>query len=339
MKKRKSVFVILLCVLAVTAVGIFSACEKTEQTPSVPELSEWMAMIDDSAPITDLAIPGSHDSGTAGMISLCETQDKDFAGQLAAGARYFDVRVRQKGNGDLVFYHTLSSNNSYETFLSDISSFLEKNPSEFLILDYQHRDPSGDRDYDNLLFSMLQSALGEDALLCAPDGMSDTDYVNSLTIGDVRGKVLVTLGDSKNVCDYSFVMVRDADESVREGSVLHSPYIGDYNRSDSSEYVEKYLDEYIKLYTRYDGGICVLQGQLTGGILEDVEARHNANMSAWIRALKNNPNLLKDINVIMRDYLNSKKCCDIIELNKYKGYVAPLKANAFDAMVAKLANY
>ena len=41
----------------------------------------------------------------------------------------------------------------------------------------------------------------------------------------------------------------------------------------------------------------------------------------------------------MRDYLNSKKCCDIIELNKYKGYVAPVKANDCDAMVEKLANY
>ena len=332
-KKYLIIFAVILIVCSLAAVG---ACQKTQESEDVTELSYWMSYIKDDAPITDIAIPGTHDSGTLGMISVCETQNKDFAGQLATGARYFDVRVRDKGD-EMVFYHTLSSSNTYKAFLEDIEEFLTANPTEFLILDYQHRDPSGDKEFDNKLFSMLLEKLGEERIVCAPEGMSDIDYVNSLTLGDVRGKVLAVLGDEKGVTDYSFVMVRDADAAAREGSVLHSPYVGNYNKSGSEEYVNNYLDEYISMYSQYDGGICVLQGQLTGGVLEDKEAKHDPNMSAWIRALKDDGERLSKINVIMRDYITSQKSMDIIELNIYKGYVKDSLINEFNEIVEKLA--
>ena len=333
---KKKYLIIFAAVLIACSLLAASACEKTQESEDVAELSYWMSYIKDDAPITDIAIPGTHDSGTLGMISVCETQNKDFAGQLATGARYFDVRVRDKGD-EMVFYHTLSSSNTYKAFLEDIEEFLTANPTEFLILDYQHRDPAGDKEFDNKLFSMLLEKLGKERIVCAPEGMSNIDYVNSLTLGDVRGKVLAVLGDEKGVTDYSFVMVRDADASAREGSVLHSPYVGKYNKSDSEEYVNNYLDEYISMYSQYDGGICVLQGQLTGGVLEDKEAKHDPNMSAWIRALKDDGERLSKINVIMRDYITSQKSMDIIELNIYKGYVKDSLINEFNEIVEKLA--
>ena len=333
--KRKSIAVILI-IVALACACVFAACESTIETPMVEELSSWMSMIEDDTLVTELVIPGTHDSGTLGMVSICETQNKDFAAQLAAGARYFDVRLRLKGNGDIVFYHTFSSKNTYDDFLTDIKEFLDENESEFLILDYQHRDPA-ESAFDDILFGMLEEALGSERILCAPEGMSDINFVNSLTLGEARGKVLVTLGAEKGSDKYDFVMVRDANEEALEGSVLHSPYIGKYNRSSSEEYVNNYLDEYIKLYSQYGGGICVLQGQLTGGILEHEEAKHDPNMTAWLNALEKDSQTLDKINVVMRDYITSKKCADIIKLNKFKGFVEEECAEAFDAMVAKLA--
>ena len=298
-----------------------------------------MGMIDDDVPVTDIVMPGSHDSGTYGMLFLGETQSLSFGDQMRSGASYFDVRIRRTGEGELRFYHgILTSENGYGDFLSDTVRFLEENPTEFLILDYQHRDPAGDREFDNTLFSMLLDALGEERILCAPDGMSDLDYVDSLTLGEARGKVLVTFGADARSTDYDFVMVRDSDGGTRAGSVLQSPY-DEGNNVQSEEYVNRVFGEYIAQYSAYGGGICVLQTQLLAGndngfVPQSMEEVHNPNVTAWIKSCKDDPDLLGDLNIIMRDYLTPRKCIDIIELNKYKNFVAEEHASAFDALVA-----
>ena len=273
------------------------------------------------------------------MLFLGETQSLSFGDQMRSEARYFDVRIRRTGEGELRFYHgILTSENGYGDFLSDTVRFLEENPTEFLILDYQHRDPAGDREFDNTLFSMLLDALGEDRILCVPDGMSDLDYVDSLTLGEARGKVLVTFGADARSTDYDFVMVRDSDGGTRAGSVLHSPY-DEGNDVQSEEYVNRVFGEYIAQYSAYGGGICVLQTQLLAGndngfVPQSMEEIHDPNVTAWIKSCKDDPDLLGDLNIIMRDYLTPRKCIDIIELNKYKNFVAEEHASAFDALVA-----
>ena len=223
--------------------------------------------------------------------------------------------------------------------MEDIEEFLTKHPTEFLILDYQHRDPA-ESAFDAILFDMLEEALGKERILCAPEGMSDIEFVNSLTLGQARGKVLVTLGADELPEGYDFVMKRDTNEEGREGSVLHSPYVSDYNKkADSQEYIEKHLDEYIDMYSQFDGGICVLQCQLTQMILENTEAKHDENMSPWIRALKTDKERLGAVNVIMRDYLNSKKCADIVALNAAKGLVKEQRSEEFSALEEKFAAY
>ena len=335
MKKKATVFIILIIIFTCAV----CACARTQETPVAAELSYWMDMIKDEALITEMAIPGAHDAGTKGMVSIRETQNKDFAGMLADGARYFDVRLRLKGDGDIIFYHTYDAQLSYEEYLEDIEEFLTKHPTEFLILDYQHRDPA-ESAFDAILFDMLEEALGKERILCAPEGMSDIEFVNSLTLGQARGKVLVTLGADELPEGYDFVMKRDTNEEGREGSVLHSPYVSDYNKkADSQEYIEKYLDEYIDMYSQFDGGICVLQCQLTQMILENTEAKHDENMSPWIRALKTDKERLGAVNVIMRDYLNSKKCADIVALNAAKGLVKEQRSEEFSALEEKFAAY
>ena len=348
---------VVFVLLAVATAGfacIFSSCNLLESVFPGQEgvdsrsdgghdyaalLGGWMGMIDDDALVTEIVMPGSHDSGTYGMLFLGETQSLSFGDQMRSEARYFDVRIRRTGEGELRFYHSiLTSENGYGDFLSDAVRFLEENPTEFLILDYQHRDPAGDRESDNTLFSMLLDALGEERILCAPDGMSDLDYVDSLTLGEARGKVLVTFGADARSTDYDFVMVRDSDGGTRAGSVLHSPY-DERNDVQSEEYVNRVFGEYIAQYSAYDGGICVLQTQLLAGndngfVPQSMEEVHNPNVTAWIKSCKDDPDLLAALNVIMRDYLTPRKCIDIIELNKYKNFVAEEHASAFDALVA-----
>jgi hypothetical protein len=60
--------------------------------PDVPEPSIWMSKIADGTPISQLTIPGTHDSCAISMVPIAGCQDLSIADQLRLGIRYFDIR-------------------------------------------------------------------------------------------------------------------------------------------------------------------------------------------------------------------------------------------------------
>lgn len=100
MKKFRKFLIAIIIVLSIS-VFVLAACdnvpESTVSDEPVAELSSWMSMIEDDTLLTELVIPGSHDSGTKGMNLFAETQDKTYLEQLERGFRYFDTRVMYTG--------------------------------------------------------------------------------------------------------------------------------------------------------------------------------------------------------------------------------------------------
>ncbi|XP_033746051.1 PI-PLC X domain-containing protein 3-like [Pecten maximus] len=118
-------------------------------------------------PLSCLAIPGSHDSGAYGLDksagvsvdepksisvlgSLCcgaglslisrwsVTQDISLLQQLEAGVRYLDLRVCVKPEtADAHFLHGLYGS-KVMTALKEVKEFLNKNPKEVVLLDFNH---------------------------------------------------------------------------------------------------------------------------------------------------------------------------------------------------------
>ena len=252
--------------------------------------------------------------------TVAETQNRSIAAQLGSGTRYFDLRVQSTKKG-LVFYHSVFNGNSYTEARSDILDFLAANPSEFVILDFQHFKGDGTQE---LLLNDIKQNLADVALSNDSD-LSDEDFISSLTLSDVRGKCLIFWGDEETLPDLDFVFLRNNDGGTRENSCLHSFYIGGYNKKSSSWYIENALPEYIEMRKEQDKGLFVLQGQLTDGLFirgpRLREAGHNRNMSAYIGELANSSDL-GYINIIMRDYTGPSKNAEIIALNAAKGLYA-----------------
>lgn len=108
--------------------------------------------------LSETVITGSHDSFTYDLssITLCDSdpnkseaalipkfglkfakaQSLNFAEQLASGIRYFDVRLC-KQNGRVFTTHSLLSNRTFEEQTDVLRSFLDNNPYEIIILDFQ----------------------------------------------------------------------------------------------------------------------------------------------------------------------------------------------------------
>ena len=333
MKKFRILFISIIIVLSVSLL-IFAACdnvpEGTVSDEPVAELSSWMSMIEDDTLLTELVIPGSHDSGTKGMNLVAETQDKTYLEQLERGFRYFDTRVMYTG-GEFYMYHSVKGEMKYSQVLEDVKAFLDENPTETVILDFQWTEGGNDKG----IFDMLEEKLSDK--LINVEGESALEFVKALTLGEARGKCLIFVGQDESNLDRPYQIARDKDSEEREGSALRSYYNVSYNRSSSQKYIEKYIPEYIEMFKNSKGGMFVLQGQLTYMLtsIRDGEAKHDSNMNAYVKGLYES-NDLQYINIIMRDFVNCEKASYILNLNVAKKLVKAADVEAYKSM---LKNY
>lgn len=69
----------------------------------------WMKEVGDDVKVCNIAIPGTHDSGTFGVKYhaqfAAQTQRYNFKDQWSIGVRSFDLRVRNATNGEARLYH------------------------------------------------------------------------------------------------------------------------------------------------------------------------------------------------------------------------------------------
>ena len=120
-----------------------------------------------NTPLSDVAIPGAHDSGTFNLDatdfdkqsgSSCtsyvplfshvatlvkrwsQTQNIDFTHQLDVGVRYFDFRLAFTGSPGQGWriVHTQFSSDPLTVDLSSIASWARSHPTEVVIIDVQH---------------------------------------------------------------------------------------------------------------------------------------------------------------------------------------------------------
>lgn len=303
-------------------------------------LTEWMSYISDDAPVTRLAIPGSHDSGCSGMPWYAETQDLNFAEQLARGVRYFDIRVNKKG-GDLVIFHGPVNGTDYVELLYQIDEFMDAHPSEFLILDFSHFK----NDSESEVFRLFDEIVSAERVV-NDTCMTDSEYLDSLTLGDVRGKCVVFVDpeETEFCCrDYLFFKMGDEVEAGQENVFsLVSPYKKLWNGSSAKKLTDKILDRYIDTFKGIDSGFFVLQCQLTDNALvfgpRYREGKLIERANDFVRALYDNAEDLPYINIIMRDFVTCEKTALIVGLNIAKGWVSGEKAESFAASLAEFTD-
>ena len=337
-------FLVILGAILIVIIGcsVF-AHSKNDKTQPTVEMSRWMNYIRDDAPLKSVAIPGAHDAGTAGISYLAETQDRDTAQLLACGTRYLDLRVAQAGK-ELKIYHGPFKGVTLQQVMNAVATFLQENPTEMLILDFQHFD--GDAQQKAL--ETVESTLGlynehDDAfqtVVLNNTDKTDVEFVDGLTLGECRGKCLILWGGDKanEFCaEKPYVFKRNNDNGTRENSVLHSYYEGALNKKSSSRYVEKALPHYIDLYKQQNSGLFVLQGQLTDGMFvfgpRFREAQHVGNMNKYVESLSSS-NDLEIINIIIRDFVSPHKNALTINLNSAKGFVKSESTADFNKLIA-----
>lgn len=158
---------------------------------------QWMSAFTDrdDLSLSDITIPASHDAGLSenhfypyhktSPRKHCVCQEYDIAGQLAAGSRFFDLRIEKKGNhlhtlhgegfGRLGGAHGQKAGEIFE----QVRTFLDTNDKEIVILRITHTEAKHN------VHQLVADKLGDRLYKCRP-----TTKIALAKLSKMKGKAI-----------------------------------------------------------------------------------------------------------------------------------------------------
>ena len=316
----------------------------------------WMSYLSDETLLVDVVMPGSHDAGTMSITAEnLHTQSSGFYDQLIGGVRYFDMRVAEfKGtvrcihaNSNDGINDTNGTGVEFATVLSDIQRFLNDNPYEILILDFQHLW----NDFESQVVPMIKESLSD--MMLTKD--KATNYL-SLTVGQLRqwgvNIIVIVQDDSGELSGATMPSFDNYNWMYKRTENLRSEYDGDTHRSSASDLIAIWPSYFNNFTEDQYNKVFVLQTQLTAEsgsetlgaeknlVEREKSIRNDANK--FFRNLKNDPTNLAKVNVIMRDFVvddlsgvdsAQSSIQSIIFLNVYKNQIKETELERFKLLI------
>lgn len=280
--------------------------------------ANWMSYIKDEAKLTNVVMPGSHNSATMGMNKFARCQNGSLYAQAMHGVRMFDLRFKATKKGELIAAHGLMNGMPAEQVFENLKRLLDST-NEFFVISIQTYMNQGfgpitlhynsNNDETNRLIRTYLS----------PEKYALTDCGNmaELTMGDIRkaGKKYILI-NQKEEYDFS----------------VNAPFSGPWDPVVFGYKPEKFIKEIQKyLCTDFDG-IHWLQTQQTPNLnTENGWTKWPDELDESVRALF--PQLIADIaadpvklgrvNIVAGDFMARDyfKANLILRLNLLKGNV------------------
>lgn len=152
--------------------------------------STWMKSIRDEVKLSEMALPGSHDSATFNVTltpivsDVVQTQVLSFDEQLRYGIRVFDLRIRRTGNAFALHHGPVYLDKMFGSALGSIQRFLVANPSETVLfrIKEEHTPQPG---VTQTLAQVFDHYMQQYAATYLKTPKS------SVTLGEARGKFIV----------------------------------------------------------------------------------------------------------------------------------------------------
>lgn len=179
----------------------------------------WMSSLADSNRLSQVTIPGTHDSGADlhtsrlwGIIDqfvIC--QDFRLANQLRLGVRWFDIRLRLFNGGLCVHHGAFYLHKNFDDLLQSALDFLQPGSpgagETVVFMIKQEYSGAGDREFGAAVYERLQAR-----------GLANFYLENRVpTLGEVRGKIVI-VRRFDNGLGVDFGMQFDWDDNTKGAS-------------------------------------------------------------------------------------------------------------------------
>lgn len=164
------------------ASAVLSFVNLSDATQSSHLSKEWMKEVADTKLLSQISIPGTHDSGAlysiADMAGKC--QDLSIGKQLDMGARFLDIRLELKNNQLKVIHGMVDERETFDNVVVTCQEFLAKHNSETIIMSIKEENVAKEGGFSKALEAKI-------------DKNKDLWYLenNIPSLADVRGKIVL----------------------------------------------------------------------------------------------------------------------------------------------------
>jgi 1-phosphatidylinositol phosphodiesterase len=113
---------------------------------SVASNPQWMAYINGNTALSQLSLPGTHDSMAHYGGDAVQCQSMGLAEQLESGIRVLDIRCRHIDNACAIHHGSFYQHANLDDVLITVTGFLSANPTETILMrlkDKEHDDGEG----------------------------------------------------------------------------------------------------------------------------------------------------------------------------------------------------
>lgn len=163
--------------------------ESADRSPAAGS-ADWMARLDDSLPLSEINLPGTHDSATqyVQLAWFSKCQSLNVGEQLEAGYRYLDIRLGAEGKLLKLMHGFTNCKTSafggalyLDGLLEQCYAFLDAHPTETVVfaVKQEHGDES---------VAVFQGLL-DNYIQASPEYWLLTDTIP--TLGEARGKLVL----------------------------------------------------------------------------------------------------------------------------------------------------
>jgi len=183
----------LLIVLVFTGMMYVIPAFETADRTAVDGSGDWMARLDDGMYLSEVVLPGTHDSATknAQLAFMTKCQDLTISEQFEAGFRYLDIRLGASGDRLKLMHGFANCTKSgwpwagalyLDDVLEDCYAFLKSHPTETIVFAVKHEHGSESPEaFETLLGAYIEKN---------PDVWLLSDRIP--TVGESRGKIVLT---------------------------------------------------------------------------------------------------------------------------------------------------
>ena len=118
--------------------GLLCVCLLRSSAAAEPN-ARWMGSIGGETRLSELSIPGTHDSGARHewFCGTTKCQTLTIPRQLRTGARFLDIRCRHVKNRFLIYHGPVYQRLAFDDVLTACYGFLGENPTECILMSVQ----------------------------------------------------------------------------------------------------------------------------------------------------------------------------------------------------------
>lgn len=192
-KRKKYCLTFIACLylgIAITPVSAHYDTAYWNETRVSGDNSKWMSQLPDSTRISEMSIPGTHDTMAhkANLLGAdnARTQSMTLPQQLYSGIRYIDIRAKYKNTYFQINHGITDTGYTFNDVMLSLRQYLKENPSETIFMRFKQEDSSASDDQMKKLFSQYYNEY--ESIFWKP---KQSENSQNPQLRELRGKVVL----------------------------------------------------------------------------------------------------------------------------------------------------